>query len=143
MKHPIPSLVLAATISGGCGLLEANDISFNKHIRPILADRCFSCHGPDSATRKANLRLDLEENAKTALSSGVTAIVPGKPEESEVMQRLTHRDPDEVMPPRTSKLTVSPDEIAQIRKWIAQGAKWERHWAFLPPESIPPPPMAD
>jgi hypothetical protein len=143
MKHLISSLVLAATVPGTCGALNANDISFNKHIRPILADRCFSCHGPDSATRKANLRLDLEENAKTALSSGVTAVVPGKPEESAVMQRLIHSDPDEVMPPRASKLTVSPGEIAQIRKWIAQGAKWERHWAFLPPESIPPPSKGD
>ena len=143
MKHLASSLTVATVILGGCGALDANDISFNKHIRPILADRCFSCHGPDSATRKADLRLDLEKSAKTALTAEVTAIVPEKPEESEVMHRLTHSDPDEIMPPPSSKLTVSPGEIALIRKWIAQGAKWERHWAFLPPESIPPPSMGD
>ncbi len=143
MKHLASSLTVATVILGGCGALDANDISFNRHIRPILADRCFSCHGPDSATRKADLRLDLEESAKTALTAEVTAIIPGKPEESEVMHRLTHSDPDEIMPPPASKLTVSPGEIALIRKWIAQGAGWERHWAFLPPESSPLPSKGD
>ena len=143
MKHLVSSLTVAAMLLGGCGALDANDVSFNKHIRPILADRCFSCHGPDSATRKADLRLDLEESAKVALTAEVIAIVPGKPEESAVIHRLTHSDPEEIMPPPASKLTVSPGEIAQIRKWIAQGAKWERHWAFLPPNSAPLPSKGD
>jgi len=109
-------------------------VSFNDDIRPILADRCFACHGPDSAARKADLRLDREETAKAALSEGVIPIVPGKPSESAIIHRLTSRDPDEMMPPPESKLTVTREEIALIGRWIMDGAKWERHWAFIPPQ---------
>ena len=109
--------------------------SFNDAIRPILADRCFACHGPDSASRKANLRLDQEEFAKAQLGdSGVFPIVPGNPEGSAILQRLKSHDPDEVMPPPKSKLTVSKEEIALIEQWIADGAEWQRHWAFIPPQ---------
>ena len=118
-------------------------VSFNEHIRPILADRCFSCHGPDSAARKADLRLDLEKTAKAALSESVTPIVPGKPEASAVIHRLTSSDPDEVMPPPKSKLSISPAEIELIRKWISEGAVWERHWAFISPRRSPPTTLRD
>ena len=113
-------------------------ISFNDDIRPILADRCFSCHGPDSASRKADLRLDLEESAKSALKDGSIPIVPGDPSKSTILYRITHGDPDEVMPPPASKLTVSPQEVSLLREWIAQGATWEKHWAFIPPKNSPP-----
>ena len=131
------SLVFAV-LAGVSLSTSAEEVSFNKDIRPILADRCFSCHGPDSASRKANLRLDLEKDAKTALSGGGSPIVAGKPDSSAIIHRLTHEDPEELMPPPESKLTVSPGEIELIRRWIAQGARWERHWAFLPPGSAPP-----
>ena len=132
-------LTLAASVLLGSNLVvPAGKISFNKDIRPILADRCFSCHGPDSAARKADLRLDLEEEAKAALREGVTPIVPGDPDASAIIRRLTHEDPEELMPPPDSKLTVTSGEIELIRRWISQGAKWERHWAFLPPRSNPP-----
>ncbi len=109
------------------------EVQFNRDIRPILADNCFNCHGPDSASRKADLRLDLEAGAKAE------AIVPGKPEESELFTRLTTGDPDEVMPPPKTKKTLSAGQIELIRQWIAQGADWQEHWAFVPPKKIDPP----
>lgn len=102
------------------------EIGFNADVRPILSDRCFACHGPDSAGRKGDLRLDHREDA-------LSAIVPGKPDESDLINRVTHPDPDEVMPPPEAKLSVSPAEIATLRQWIVEGAKWEKHWAFIPP----------
>ena len=128
-----------------CGTFAtAEPISFNKDIRPILADRCFTCHGPDTATREAGLRFDREEIAKSPLEdSGETAIVAGKPAVSELMIRLTSGDPDLLMPPPDSKLKVSKEEIELIRRWIAEGAKWERHWAFIPPVKAKPPTVKD
>jgi len=100
------------------------EISFNRDIRPILSDKCFFCHGPDSKKREADLRLDVEEAAK------VFAIVPGKPDESELLTRITSEDPDERMPPVESKLSLTTAEIQTLRRWIEQGAKWNEHWAF-------------
>ncbi len=141
MKWFLPSLAPALVLAAAA---PSHAVSFNRDIRPILADRCFSCHGPDSAARKADLRLDREETAKAPRGDdGVIPIVAGKPEESAILFRLTHPDPDEVMPPPKSKLTVSPQEIALIRQWIAEGARWERHWAFLPPRKAAPPPVTD
>ncbi len=122
----------------------AYPVSFNDDIRPILADRCFACHGPDSASRKADLRLDQEVFAKAQLDEGgLYPIVPGEPASSAVVQRLKSHDPDDVMPPPESKLSVSDEEIALIEKWIAEGAEWQRHWAFIPPEKLSPPRLKD
>src|SRR5690606_5043910 len=111
-------------------------IDFNFHVKPILSDRCFACHGPDANTREADLRLDLEETAYAALKEtpDAHAIVPGKPGESMVYLRITTDDPDLVMPPPSSNLKLTPYEIRLIEKWIRQGAEYEDHWAFLPPE---------
>ena len=106
---------------------DPEQVSFNDHIRPILADRCYACHGPDSVQRKADLRLDQEEAAAAVL-------VAGKPDDSEILRRLTSDDPDEMMPPPSSKLKVSAAEVDLIRRWIQQGAQWERHWSFAPPK---------
>ena len=111
----------------------AEEVSFNRDIRPILADRCFTCHGPDSASRKAGLRLDLEEEAKL-VEDGYAAIFPGDPDKSTIMERMLHDDPDELMPPPKAKIPMTPDQIALLGKWIEQGAKWERHWSFIAPE---------
>src|SRR5581483_7095471 len=105
-------------------------ISFNRDIRPILSDSCFQCHGPDSARRKANLRLDTEEGA-FAPRKGSPALVPGSLDKSELYQRITAADENERMPPATSGHRLTPEQIALIRRWIEQGAKWEKHWAFL------------
>ena len=124
--------------------LSSHAVSFNDDIRPILADRCFACHGPDSASRKADLRLDQEEFAKALLGdSDVIPIVPGKPESSAIIQRLKSHDPDEVMPPPESKISVSKEEIALIEKWITEGAVWQRHWAFIPPKKAALPKTKD
>ena len=132
-------LALSGTVTTAAG-----PISFNKDIRPILADRCFACHGPDSAARKADLRLDLEDAAKALLKDGdgARAIAPGNAKASEVMHRLLTKDRGDVMPPPKSKLTITKAEIDLIGRWIDQGAKWQKHWAFLPPKKRPAPNLA-
>lgn len=110
-------------------------VDFNQHIRPILSDRCWSCHGPDQKARQANLRLDTQEGAFAALASGNGhAFRAGSVGKSEAVARLLHTDPELQMPPPESQLKVSPREIALLTKWIEQGAKWKEHWAFLPIE---------
>lgn len=119
-------------------------IDFNQHIRPILSDRCWSCHGPDEAARQADLRLDAEEGAFAALASGSGyAFRHGKPGESAAINRMLEEDPDLKMPPPESQLTVSAREIALISKWVEQGAEWKEHWAFLPIENPKPPANPD
>ncbi|MDG1854452.1 MAG: DUF1553 domain-containing protein [Verrucomicrobiales bacterium] len=119
-------------------------VSFNDQIRPILADRCFACHGPDSAARKAGLRLDREEFAKAALAeSGNVPIVAGHTDKSEIFKRITSNDPDEVMPPQDAKSELTAKEIQLIGEWITEGAKWERHWAFMSPQKRPFPGVND
>src|SRR3546814_289998 len=111
-------------------------VDFNFHVKPVLSDRCFACHGPDDNAREADLRLDLEESAYAALKEmpEAHAIVPGKPGESMVYMRIVSDDPDLQMPPPSSNLKLSEYEIKIIEKWIKQGAEYEKHWAFLPPE---------
>lgn len=122
-------------------LESGNQISYNFHIRPILSDKCFACHGPDANKREANLRLDTEEGAFAALkeSPGKFALVSGNPMESEVYHRITSTDPGELMPPPESNLSLAPEEIELIKRWIEQGAKYEPHWAFMKVEkpSVP------
>lgn len=107
-------------------------LQFNRDVRPILSDNCFTCHGPDAATKKIPLRLDQEQAAKADLG-GRKAIVPGKPDESEVMRRVTADKPARRMPPAYTGHTLSAKEIDTLRTWIAQGAEWEKHWSFIAP----------
>jgi hypothetical protein len=111
------------------------EISFNFHVKPILSDNCFACHGPDGNKRKAGLRLDVEQDAKAELTEnpGKYAIKPGSIETSELINRIVTEDPAIVMPPPDSHLKLSSDEKEILRKWIDQGAKYERHWAFITP----------
>jgi Protein of unknown function (DUF1553)/Protein of unknown function (DUF1549)/Concanavalin A-like lectin/glucanases superfamily/Planctomycete cytochrome C len=109
-------------------------IEFNQDIRPILSDKCFTCHGPDKARRMMNLRFDVEAGAKQDLGGGQFAIVPGDPAKSLMIQRITATDPARRMPPVSSGRTLTEHEIALIRAWIEQGAKWEKYWAFVPPK---------
>ena len=111
------------------------EVDFNLHVKPILSDRCFACHGPDNNKREAGLRLDTEEGAFGALKeSKGHAFVAGKPQESVALMRMTSTDPDEVMPPPESNLELTNYEIGVIEKWLEQGAEWKNHWAFIPPE---------
>ncbi|HEX8038951.1 MAG TPA: PSD1 and planctomycete cytochrome C domain-containing protein [Chryseosolibacter sp.] len=111
-------------------------VDFNFHIRPILSDRCFKCHGPDATQRKSNLRLDTEAGLYQALKDDPKGhvIVKGDADHSEMFRRLTAEDTSQVMPPPYSNLTVSDYEKKLIRKWIDQGAKYQKHWAFIPPK---------
>lgn len=112
-------------------------VSYNFHIRPILSDKCFACHGPDANKRAANLRLDMAEYAFAPLTEtkGAFALVAGKPEESELYKRIISKDTAYLMPSPESHLgALSENEIALIKKWIQQGAKYEKHWAFIPPQ---------
>lgn len=120
-------------------------VDYNFHIRPILSDRCFKCHGPDANQRKANLRLDTEEGLYQALKDNPNAhvIVSGKPEHSELYRRLVTSDTSEMMPPPSSLLKVSDYEVELIEKWIEQGAKYQRHWAFITPKPQTPPDIDD
>ena len=111
------------------------EISFNRDIRPILSNKCFFCHGPSEKSRKAELRLDLEEEAFKE-KGGFAAFVRKSLADSEVWHRITSDDPDEVMPPPKFKKEVTKDEIKKIKQWIEQGAKWEGHWAFIPVKQI-------
>lgn len=110
-------------------------IDYNFHVRPILSDKCFVCHGPDVNQRKADLRLDTEDGAFSALKDydNRFALVKGKPHESEAYVRMTSEDSTEMMPPPESNLKVSEYEIKVIKKWIEQGAEYKPHWAFVPP----------
>ncbi len=108
-------------------------VDFNFHVKPILSDRCYACHGPDENTRKADLRLDLEEVAFKKLESGNRAFVSGNPGKSESVQRILSDDPEIQMPPSDSHLSLSAQEKAMIVKWIEQGAEWKDHWAFTKP----------
>ena len=108
-------------------------IDFNFHIKPILSDRCYACHGPDENTRKAGLRLDVEEVAFMKLESGNRAFVPGSPSGSESIRRILSDDPEVQMPPSDSHLSLNAWEKAIIIKWIEQDAEWKNHWAFIQP----------
>lgn len=129
----------------GNEMTEIDQVSYNFHIRPILSDKCFACHGPDANKREADLRLDVEEAAFAALKENPNkfAVVPGKPDESEVYHRIISEDPGELMPPAESNLKLSENEIAIIKKWIEQGAKYEPHWAFVKAEKSDIPNQSD
>jgi hypothetical protein len=113
-----------------------DQVSYNFHIRPILSDKCFACHGPDANKREASLRLDQPESAFAPLkeTKGAFAIVKGKPDESELFKRITSTDPHYQMPTPESHIgALSEEQIALVKRWIQQGAKYESHWAFTPP----------
>ncbi len=113
-------------------------VDFTRDIRPILSENCFHCHGPDKKKRKAKLRLDLPEGA-TADLGGYQAVVPGKPGESELVDRITTKDKDDHMPPRKSGKKLVPEQIEILKQWIAEGGEYEMHWAYRPLEkSVPP-----
>ena len=113
-------------------LAKAEDpISFSRQIRPILSENCIACHGPDDKARKAKLRLDDEASAKSD-RKGDIAIVPGKPELSSLIQRIESKDPEEVMPPPKQHKVISPEQVALLKTWIRQGARWGKHWSYEP-----------
>jgi len=141
-------LILACDRKGAGSYASAplpDSVSYNFDIRPILSDKCLACHGPDANKRKAGLRMDIAESAYSALKEDpdAHAIVAGKPELSAAYLRISSKDTSLLMPPPASNLTLNQREIELIKKWIAQGAKYERHWAFTPPKKTSLPAVSD
>lgn len=130
----VAMLVVAGTVTS----VVAEEIRFNEQIRPILAENCLACHGPDPAARQADLRLDTEEGA---IPSG--AIEPGNASESELVARIQTDDPELVMPPPDSHKRLTEQEKQLLVKWINEGAEWEKHWSFIAPTRPTPPDAGD
>jgi len=134
-------VVLLAAVSLSVAQIASSEnkpISFNRDIRPILSDKCYACHGPDAKQRQINLRFDKKEGAFVNLN-GYDVIVPGSPESSELVWRITNPDESQRMPPPDSKRVLTQEQIELLIKWIEQGAQWEDHWAYIPPRRAPLP----
>ncbi len=138
-------LLIAAVSSSGTAAVASDVVDFNFDIRPILSDRCFTCHGPDEASREADLRLDTEQGMYGAseYSDASRIVKPGDPEQSALFLRVAAEDQDLRMPPIDSNLTLSTEEIEAIRRWIEQGGQWTSHWSFIPLSELPVPPTSD
>ena len=148
MKSPYISVGLALGVGFlffqtplGAAVSGAAALSFNRDIRPILAENCMSCHGPDPGSRKAGLRLDTEAGLFEKRKDDPAAVLRGNAKESELYKRLISKDPDELMPPPDSHKKLKPREIELLRQWIDSGAVWQPHWSLLVPEKAPLPPV--
>ena len=119
-------------LAAGFAPCYAQEVEFNRDIRPIFSDRCYACHGPDQANRKTKLRFDTEAGAKQDLGGAHFAVVPGDLANSTILQRLSANNPAVRMPLGGPPL--NENEIGLIRRWIEQGAKWEKHWSLIPPK---------
>jgi len=140
---PLVLWCTASAFLGGGGERAPAAVRYGRDVRPILADRCFQCHGFDDKKRQADLRLDVFESATTE-RDGVAAIVPGKPDESELLRRIEHADVDERMPPESAKKKpLTAEEKETLARWIEVGAPYEPHWAFVPPAPQSVPAVAD
>ncbi len=116
------------------GAGAAEPVNFGRDVLPIFSENCFKCHGPDESNRKSKLRLDTHEGALGAGKSGAVAVVPGDGAKSELIQRIISPHEDEVMPPVDSNKTLTPAQIAVLRRWVEQGAPWGKHWAYETPQ---------
>src|SRR4030095_8311720 len=137
-------VVISSCFTKNDGDKLPDKVSYNFDIRPILSDKCFKCHGPDANKRQAQFRLDIPDSAFAPLkeTKGAFAIVRGKPAESEIYKRISSTDTSYMMPAPESHLGALSDyEIKLFKKWIEQGAQYERHWAFTPPQkqNVPKP----
>src|SRR5438045_4762438 len=110
-------------------------LDFSRDIRPILADNCFRCHGPDAKQRQAGLRLDVRDEALKRLESDDVAIVPGKPEASALIARIMTADESERMPPAESQKVLTASQKELLQRWVKEGAAYSQHWSFVPPRT--------
>lgn len=132
-----PALLLCVLAATRLSAADAPD--FSRDVRPILSQHCFKCHGPDDKARKGGLRLDIRESAMKEAKSGGIALVPGKPEQSELVARIFSTDEDELMPPPSAKRPLTPEQKDILRRWVAAGAEYQQHWAFVRPQQVEPP----
>jgi hypothetical protein len=138
----VPAIASALLAAAAARAAAPAPLEFNRDIRPILSENCFYCHGQDAAHREAKLRLDERESAVLP-RDGRTVIVPGRPEASELMLRLLSKEEDEQMPPPSSNKHVTPEQVELLRRWIAEGAAYQKHWAYETPRRAPAPPVGD
>jgi mono/diheme cytochrome c family protein len=137
----LPALIMAAAASAQA--LDQQPVDFAREVRPLLSDNCFNCHGPDPESRKGGLRLDGRDFALSPAKSGEVAIIPGKPEESELLLRISSSDKDEMMPPPGEHKKLKPEQVDILRRWIKEGANFSGHWAFEPVRAAKIPPVKD
>ena len=131
------ALLLASMIAVVSAGVDEEQLSFNRYVRPVLSDRCLACHGPDSAKREADLRLERRESAVAS------AIIPGDPESSELIRRVRSTDPELMMPPADShKLRLTDPQLEVLERWIKEGAPYEPHWSFSRPSRSAVPDVA-
>ncbi len=142
MLRPRPQLAGLLLLTATAAF--AAPVDFSRDVQPILSDYCYHCHGPDPKAREAKLRLDQRDGAlgKTE-DGGGTIVAPGKPDASELITRILSTDRDEVMPPPKSKRTLTAAHKDTLRRWVAEGAKWGEHWAFIPPKKPAVPTIED
>jgi cytochrome c553 len=133
MRHYIVMVIFLAAP------LARSAVDFSREVQPIIAEKCFACHGPDAESRKAKLRLDLREGATAKREDSQPAIVPGDPDHSEMIARITSPDDDERMPPAKKSKRLTTQQIDTLRRWIAEGAPWGKHWSFVAPLKPPLP----
>ncbi len=129
LRRVCAGLMLGCGLLGMSALSAADKLEYNRDIRPILNENCFACHGADSAARKADLRLDRREKATEGM-----VIIPGKPQESELVLRILSADPEEQMPPPATKKTLTAEQKEKLQRWIAEGAEYQPHWSFIAPQ---------
>ncbi len=140
----IPASALLLLLAANAASAADTPVDFNREVRPILSDRCFGCHGPDANKgRKAGLRLDEIEGATKKLKSGETAVIAGDTDKSALVHRIRSNDPEEVMPPPDLHRPLTAAQKDILARWIKQGAKYDRHWAFVSPQSHPTPTLQD
>ncbi len=141
---PLPISSLLVVLLSLIPLATAQEVEFNRDIRPILSDKCYTCHGPSSVSRKTQLRFDIESGAKIDLPGGRKVIVPGHAGESEMFRRISSENTAVRMPPAyAGREKLSDKEIETIRRWIDQGANWQLLWSFIPPRRSVRPPVSD
>ena len=146
MPRPVLVMSTSAALLAAAAAAATNDptlepLDYGRDIRPILAARCFTCHGPDASSREAKLRLDDPHDAKRQRRDGVTPIASGDPDHSEILLRILEEDPDLRMPPEGEPL--APQEVALLTRWIEEGAVYNEAWSWRPIDPPPPPEVAD
>ena len=128
-------LVTLVVVSGWFFFTNSNSkssLSYNQHIQPILAAKCYTCHGPDKTKIKAGLRVDIRDSLFVKLESGNAALNEGNFSKSELIKRINSTDPDFMMPPPDAPKQLNPEEVQALSQWVENGAKWENHWSYEP-----------
>jgi hypothetical protein len=133
------SLTISVFVARAAEIPQPAKIEFNRDIRPILSDACFHCHGPDKNTRESGLRLDIREEALKESKLGEFPIVPGQADKSDIIRRILTDDEDEKMPPAKAHKVLTSAQKETLKKWVAQGAEYQIHWAYLPIQRPPVP----